>query len=160
MFTPQRICVQADSTPTSRLYIGGLAWAVDDAGLSAAFAQFGAVDAKVIYDRATGRSKGFGFVTFGDEGAAKSALEAMNGQEISGRPVRIDYAQPQAPRTGGGGGGGYSGGGGGGGFGGGPSRGFGAFGGAPGGGRGGYGGGGYGGRGGGRGGYGGGEGGY
>ena len=123
----------------NRLFVGGLAWATSDDSLRAAFEAFGPVtDAKVIMDRETGRSRGFGFVTFESEGDAETAKSSMDGAQLDGRSIRVDVAQER----GGGGGRGGRGGGGRGGFGGG------------GGGRGGYGGGG-----GGRGGYGGGGGG-
>ncbi|MCC2676187.1 MAG: putative glycine-rich binding protein, partial [Ramlibacter sp.] len=116
-----------------------------------AFAQFGTVtSAKVMMERDTGRSKGFGFVEMGSPAEAQAAIQGMNGQQIGGRGLVVNEARPMEPRSGGGGGGGFGGGGGGGG------RGFGG-----GGGGGGYGGGGGGGRreGGGGGGYGGGGGG-
>ncbi|MCE9636754.1 MAG: RNA-binding protein [Planctomycetes bacterium] len=115
-----------------KLYVGGLAWATTDEGLSAAFAPFGKlISAKVVKDRETGRSRGFGFVEYETPEEAKKGLEAMNNTQIDGRTIRIDLAQervggPGGPRPSfsGGGGGGYSGGGGGGGgYGGGPSRG-------------------------------------
>jgi RNA recognition motif-containing protein len=126
----------------NKLYVGNLAYSVRDEDLNQAFSQFGAVtSAKVMMDRDTGRSKGFGFVEMGSDAEAQSAINGMNGQALSGRAIVVNEARPREPRPGGFGGGG--GGGGRGGFGGG------------GGGRGGYGGGG-----GGRGGYGGGGGGY
>ena len=98
-----------------KLFVGGLAWATDDAGLAAAFRQFGeVVEAKVITDRDTGRSRGFGFVTFEDEAAASQAQEGMNGKELDGRTLRVDLATEQAPRRERSGGGGYNRGGGGG----------------------------------------------
>lgn len=135
---------------SKKLFVGGLDWGTTDASLRAAFERFGTVtDAKVVMDRETGRSRGFGFVTFEDGTAADTAVGAMNGQQLDGRAVRVNEAQE---RTGGGGGGrGFGGGGGGrGGFGGGGGGGYGGGGG---------GGGGYGGGGGGRGGFGGGGGG-
>ena len=84
---------------SKKLFVGGLAWATDDAGLADAFRQFGEIsEAKVITDRDTGRSRGFGFVTFEDEGAAQQALEGMNGRELDGRTLRVDLATEQAPR--------------------------------------------------------------
>ncbi|MEN0058776.1 MAG: RNA-binding protein, partial [Bdellovibrio sp.] len=81
------------------------------------FAQFGAVDsAKVIMDRDSGRSKGFGFVEMADDSAADEAIERGNGVELNGRAINVSEARPQAPREGGGGprrGGGFGGGGGG-----------------------------------------------
>ncbi|MBL8327167.1 MAG: RNA-binding protein [Rubrivivax sp.] len=148
----------------NKLYVGNLAYSVRDESLQAAFAQFGTVtSAKVMMDRETGRSKGFGFVEMGTEAEAKAAINGMNGQALEGRAVVVNEARPREDRPGGGGGGGYGGGsrggygGGGGGYGGGGGGGGGYGGGGGGGGRSPYGGGGrspYGG--GGRGGYGGG----
>src|SRR6185295_15692714 len=98
---------------SSKLYIGGLAWATTDEGLGAAFAPFGkVVSAKVVKDRETGRSRGFGFVEYENEEQAKKGLDAMNNQEIDGRRVRIDLAREGGPGGGPGGprpGGGYAG---------------------------------------------------
>ena len=102
-----------------KLYVGGLAWATTDEGLGAAFAPFGkVVSAKVVKDRETGRSRGFGFVEYETEDEAKKALTAMNNTEVDGRRIRIDLAQdkppgPGGPRRFGPGGGGPGGGGGG-----------------------------------------------
>lgn len=136
----------------NKLYVGNLPYSVRDEDLNQAFAQFGNVSsAKVMMDRETGRSKGFGFVEMASEAEAQSAINGMNGQSLAGRALVVNEARPREERPGGFGnrGGGY--GGGGGGFGGGRREG--GFGGN-GGGRGGYGGGG------GRGGFGGGRGGY
>ncbi len=90
----------------NKLYVGGLAWATDNAGLENAFSSYGDIDeAKVITDRETGRSRGFGFVTFASEDAAQAAL-AMDGTELDGRTVRVNFAEDKPRRTGGGGGGG------------------------------------------------------
>ena len=92
-----------------KLFIGSLAWATDSASLQAAFERFGAIEeATVISDRETGRSRGFGFVTFTDEGPTQQAISEMNGSELDGRPIVVNEAKEQAPR---GGGGGYRGGG-------------------------------------------------
>lgn len=105
---------------SSKLFVGGLSWGVDDHSLREAFTDFGEViEARVILDRDSGRSRGFGFVSFTNSEEATSALSAMDGKEIQGRSVRVNYA---TERTGGFGGGGYGGGGyggGGGGYGGG-----------------------------------------
>ena len=149
----------------NKLYVGNLAYSIRDDDLQQAFAQFGTVaSAKVMMDRDTGRSKGFGFVEMGSDAEAQSAINGMNGQALDGRALVVNEARPREERPGGfGGGGGSRGGfgGGGGGYGGGGrsgSGGGGGFGGGGGGygggGRSGSGGGGYGG--GGRGGYGGG----
>lgn len=143
----------------NKLYVGNLAYSVRDDSLQQAFSQFGTVtSAKVMMDRDTGRSKGFGFVEMGSDAEAQAAINGMNGQPLEGRAIVVNEARPREPRPGGfgGGGGGRGGYGGGGG-------GYGGGGGGYGGGGGGYGGGGGGrspyGGGGGRGGYGGGGGG-
>ena len=96
-----------------KMYVGNLPWSVTTDKLQELFSQYGQVDdAIVLTDRETGRSRGFGFVTMPDE-AAKEAIEALDGQDFDGRPLRVNEAQERAPRGGGGGGGGYRGGGGG-----------------------------------------------
>ncbi|KAL6185687.1 hypothetical protein ACLB2K_041815 [Fragaria x ananassa] len=102
---------------SSKLFIGGLSFSTDDTSLKEAFSGFGDVtDAKVIMDRDTGRSKGFGFVNFADEEAANSALTAMDGQDLNGRSIRVSVANERTgPRPSSGGyrggeGGGYGGG--------------------------------------------------
>ena len=110
---------------SKKLFVGGLSWNTSDPGLRDAFEAFGEVtEAKVITDRETGRSRGFGFVTFVDAQAADKAMEEMDGQMLDGRTVRVNVAQEKR-RGGGGGGGGYRGGGGGGGYGGGGGGGYG-----------------------------------
>ena len=144
----------------NKLYVGNLSYNVRDEDLQQAFAQYGSVSsAKVMMDRDTGRSKGFGFVEMGSDAEAQAAINGMNGQALDGRAIVVNEARPREERPGGFGGGGGGGrtGGGGGGFGGGGGRtGGGGFGGGGSGGGGGYGGGG-GGRSGGGGGYGGGS---
>jgi RNA recognition motif-containing protein len=115
----------------NKLYVGNLAYSVRDDSLLQAFAQFGTVtSAKVMMDRETGRSKGFGFVEMSSDAEAQSAINGMNGQALEGRAVVVNIARPREERPGGfggggyggagrGGGGGYGGGGGGGGYGGG-----------------------------------------
>ena len=99
----------------NRLFVGSLSWNTNDQGLRAAFERFGTVDdAKVIEDRETGRSRGFGFVTFSEESAAQTAIDEMNGAELDGRTLVVNEAQERAPRGGGFGGGGGGGRGGGG----------------------------------------------
>ena len=103
-----------------KLYVGNLPYSATDSSLQAHFAQVGTVEsAKVIMDRDSGRSKGFGFVEMSSEQEATAAIEKLNGQQLDGRPLNISEARPQAPREGGGGGRGFGGGGGGGGYGGG-----------------------------------------
>lgn len=88
----------------NKLFVGGLAWATTDQSLRAAFEAHGEVkDARVITDRETGRSRGFGFVTMGDDESAKKAMEAMDGAEIDGRNVRVNEAQERSRGPGGGG---------------------------------------------------------
>jgi RNA recognition motif-containing protein len=132
----------------NKLYVGNLAYSVRDDSLQQAFAEFGTVtSAKVMMDRDTGRSKGFGFVEMGSDAEAQAAINGMNGQPLEGRAIVVNEARPREERPGGfGGGGGGRGGYGGGGGGGGRSP----YGGGGGGGYGGGGGGGYGGGGGGR----------
>ena len=140
----------------NKLYVGNLSYNIRDEDLQQAFAQYGGVSsAKVMMDRDTGRSKGFGFVEMGSDAEAQAAINAMNGQALDGRAIVVNEARPREERPGGFGGGGGGRSGGGGGFGGGGGRTGGGGGGFGGGGGGGYGGGG-GGRSGGGGGYGGG----
>lgn len=80
---------------SNKLYIGNLSWQMSDQELRDFFAQYGEVeDAFILRDRATGRSKGFGFVTFVNEDDAKKALEATNGQDLAGRKLNVDFARP------------------------------------------------------------------
>jgi len=80
----------------NKLYVGNLPYSVTDESLMDLFAEFGEItSALVITDRASGRSKGFGFVEYADEEAAKAALEAMNEKEIEGRPLKVDFARPR-----------------------------------------------------------------
>ena len=110
----------------NKLYVGNLPYSVRDSDLEQSFGQFGAVtSAKVMMERDTGRSKGFGFVEMGSDAEAQAAIAGMNGQSLGGRSCVVNEARPmeaRPPRTGGGGyggggsggGGGYGGGGGGG----------------------------------------------
>ena len=94
---------------TKKLFVGGLNWKTTDEGLRQAFEQFGPIsEAKVIMDRESGRSRGFGFVTFADDSAAEKAVDEMNGKELEGRRVQVNEAQERSPRGGGGGYGGRS----------------------------------------------------
>jgi len=112
----------------NKLYVGNLAYSVRDESLQQAFGQFGTVSsAKVMMDRETGRSKGFGFVEMASDAEAQAAINGMNGQPLEGRAIVVNEARPREERPGGfgGGGGGYGGGGGrsgGGGYGGGGGR--------------------------------------
>ncbi|MBA3772713.1 MAG: RNA-binding protein [Ramlibacter sp.] len=102
----------------NKLYVGNLPYSVRDSDLEEAFGQFGAVtSAKVMMDRETDRSKGFGFVEMANEAEAQAAINGMSGQPLGGRSIVVNEARPmesRPPRTGGYGGGGGSGGGGGG----------------------------------------------
>ncbi|WP_373046168.1 RNA recognition motif domain-containing protein [Vulgatibacter sp.] len=154
----------------TKLYVGNLSFNTTEDTLRAAFGSDGrqVEDVAVITDRVTGQPRGFAFVTMASDSDAQAAIAAWDGQDLDGRPLRVNEAQERPPRSGGFGGGGRGGGFGGGGYGGGGGGGFGGGGGGfggggyggGGGGRGGAGGGGRGGRGGGRGGRGGGGGGY
>src|SRR5918993_5889045 len=100
----------------NKLYVGNLPYSVRDSDLEQAFGQFGAVtSAKVMMERETGRSKGFGFVEMGSDAEAQAAINGMNGQALEGRAIVVNEARPREERPGGfgGGGGGYGGGGGG-----------------------------------------------
>ncbi len=100
---------------SKKLFVGGLSWGTTDDALHSAFSQFGEiVEAKVITDRETGRSRGFGFVTFANDEGASKAITGMDGTELDGRTIKVNEAQDKPARTGGGGGGrgGYGGGGG------------------------------------------------
>ncbi len=96
-----------------KLYVGNLSFSVNDEELQQAFSSFGNVtSARIIIDKMSGRSKGFGFVEFQDDASADSAISKMDGQEIGGRPVRVSEAKPQEdrpPRQGGFGGGNHRG---------------------------------------------------
>jgi hypothetical protein len=103
----------------NKLYVGNLPYSVRDEDLQQSFSQFGSVtSAKVMMERDTGRSKGFGFVEMGSDAEAQAAINGMNGQSLGGRSVVVNESRPmeaRPPRSFGGGGGGYGGGGGGGG---------------------------------------------
>ncbi len=97
----------------NKVFVGGLAWATDDEGLRAAFEQYGEItEAVVIKDRDTGRSRGFGFVSFTSSEAKDAAIAGMDGKDLDGRNLRVNEAADRPPRRGGGGG--FRGGGGGG----------------------------------------------
>jgi hypothetical protein len=102
----------------NKLYVGNLPYSVRDSDLEQSFGQFGTVtSAKVMMERDTGRSKGFGFVEMGSDAEALAAVEGMNGAPLGGRSLVVNEARPMEPRPprsggfGGGGGGGYGGGG-------------------------------------------------
>lgn len=78
---------------SKRLFVGGLSWGTNDESLLQIFSEFGeVVDAKVITDRDTGRSRGFAFVTFEDDESVEAAKEKMDGAELDGRTIRVDNA--------------------------------------------------------------------
>ncbi len=84
---------------SNKLFVGGLAWATNDESLRRAFSAHGEVsEARVVTDRDTGRSRGFGFVTFADEEAAKVAKTAMDNAVLDGRNIRVDFATEKPRR--------------------------------------------------------------
>ena len=96
---------------STKLYVGGLPYSVTEQQLSELFAQQGTVSsAKVITDKFTGQSRGFGFVEMSTAEEAKKAISALNGTQMDGRPLTVNEAKPQEKRTGGGGFGGGGGG--------------------------------------------------
>ena len=104
--------------------MGNLPYTATEEDVTDLFASYGPVDrVKIITDRETGRSKGFAFVTLGDQSQLNTAIEALDGQDFQGRALRVNASEPKEPRPGGGGGGGGGGGYGGGGGGGGDRRG-------------------------------------
>jgi RNA recognition motif-containing protein len=105
----------------NKLYVGNLAYSVRDENLQQRFAEFGTVtSAKVMMDRETGRSKGFGFVEMASPAEAQASIRGLNGQSLDGRAIVVNEARPKEA----GAGGGYGGGGGGGGYNGGGRRGY------------------------------------
>ena len=95
----------------NKLYVGNLPYSVRDSDLEQSFGQFGSVtSAKVMMERDTGRSKGFGFVEMGSDAEAQAAIEGMNGQSLGGRSITVNEARPMEPRPPRSGGGGYGGG--------------------------------------------------
>lgn len=85
-----------------KIYVGNLSFSVDDQSLGELFGQFGQVEsAKIITDRDSGRSKGFGFVEMASDADANTAIEKLNGMDHSGRALNVSEAKPMAPREGG-----------------------------------------------------------
>lgn len=90
-----------------KIYVGNLPYSTDDAELENHFSSHGQVEsARIITDRETGRSKGFGFVEMSSDEEADQAISKLNGSQLSGRQITVSEARPQQPRSGGGGGGG------------------------------------------------------
>ena len=81
------------------IYVGNISWQLTEEDLTTAFAEYGTVDsAKIITDRETGRSKGFGFVEMSDSGAAEKAIEGLNGKELDGRAMKVNESKPREDR--------------------------------------------------------------
>jgi RNA recognition motif-containing protein len=93
-----------------KLFVGGLSWDTTDDGLRQAFQSHGEItEAKVITDRETGRSRGFGFVTFAEDENAKAAISKLDGSSLDGKTIKVNEAQEKSPRGGGRSGGGFGG---------------------------------------------------
>ncbi|EGF77951.1 hypothetical protein BATDEDRAFT_27077 [Batrachochytrium dendrobatidis JAM81] len=91
-----------EAAPGTKVFVGNLSWGTDNNSLADAFSQFGeVVDSIVLKDRETGRSRGFGFVTFSSPESASAAVDAMNGQDLNGRNIRVNLAN-ERPAYGGG----------------------------------------------------------
>lgn len=85
-----------EAADAKRLYVGNLSWGINDASLAEAFSRFGTVTkAEVAIDRMTGRSRGFAFVNFETEEQAQAAIAGLDGQDLDGRPLRVNVAQPR-----------------------------------------------------------------
>jgi RNA recognition motif-containing protein len=83
-----------------KVYVGGLSWGTDDHGLRAAFERFGEIeDARVVKDRDTGRSRGFGFVTYMDDSAVTAAVKELDGKDLDGRTLKVSEAQEKPERS-------------------------------------------------------------
>lgn len=107
VFASRTTLPKANQIMSKKLFVGSLSFDTDDEGLRRAFEEFGEVtEATVISDRDTGRSRGFGFVTFADASIADVAIEKMNGAMLDGRSINVNEARERAPRGGGRGGGG------------------------------------------------------
>ena len=92
------------------IYVGNLPYSTTEEDVSGLFAAYGPVErVKIITDRETGRSKGFAFVTLGDQAQLNAAIEALNGYDYQGRALRVNASEPKEARPSGGGGGGYGG---------------------------------------------------
>jgi cold-inducible RNA-binding protein len=98
ILTDKRIFIMA-----TKLYIGGLAYSITDKELEELFAELGTVtSATVIKDRDSGQSKGFGFVEMADDAVAQTAIQTLNGKDVSGRTITVNQARPQEDRRSGG----------------------------------------------------------
>lgn len=98
---------------SKKLYVGGLSWGTSEDTLYSAFEEYGQLEeVKIITDRETGRSRGFGFVTYANDSDAKTAIDEMNGRQLDGRNLSVNEARERDDRSGGGGGGGQRSGGG------------------------------------------------
>ncbi|KAJ9540081.1 hypothetical protein OSB04_026587 [Centaurea solstitialis] len=89
------------SSPSSnnKLFVAGLSWSVDEKSLKEAFSSFGEVsEVRIMYDKDSGRSRGFGFVNFSSEDEASSAKDAMDGKALLGRPLRVNFAMEKVHR--------------------------------------------------------------
>jgi uncharacterized membrane protein YgcG len=115
--SPKRLPKPLEGLMGKKLYVGNLPYTTDEQSLADTFAECGTVESvKIITDRDTGRSKGFGFIEMSSDEEAQSAISKFNGQQYEGRALTVNEAKPMAPREGGGGGrGGFGGGRGGGG---------------------------------------------
>ena len=81
------------------IYVGNISFQLDESSLEAAFEEYGTVDsARIITDRATGRSKGFGFVEMADQAEGETAVQELNGKELEGRPLKVNEARPREER--------------------------------------------------------------
>jgi RNA recognition motif-containing protein len=110
---PSSLCSWRRAFSEAKIFVGGLSFRTTEDGLRDAFAVHGEVsDVRIITDRETGRSRGFGFVTYFNESDAETALSKLQGHNLDGRAIRVDRASARPPpsRAGGGGGGGFGGG--------------------------------------------------
>ncbi|MBX3357742.1 MAG: RNA-binding protein [Phycisphaeraceae bacterium] len=97
-------CLTGEEAPSVNIYVGNLPFRMTDAELQALFAPFGTVaSARIVMDRETGRSRGFGFVEMPSPDEGMKAIEALNGQDHGGRALTVNEAKPKGPRQGGGG---------------------------------------------------------
>ena len=105
--SPRRVALtEIKRVMSKKLFVGSLSWDTNDDSLRSAFSAHGEIsEAVVVSDRDTGRSRGFGFVTFEDDESADKAVAALNGTDLDGRAIKVDVAQAKQ-RSGGGGGGG------------------------------------------------------